>query len=324
MFFHSTVMSVWYLKKCNILKFLFPFSLSRPHYYIQFLPRLFLALISELISVKKKKRGRHPARVVDPARINRDRRANFVGRTRRGHDRSVFRQRKGAKEKERERSIQNGREQLFNNAPVPRNRERGCSQSSHSLAISSPAFLIPLLILSPMYMASSSLHSILCHPLASLRSVLSRERRAARSYFLRARAAMHSVPFSWLSSTFSLPPFCALLREHRPLVSLRGERNKASLLRDDIARREDLVFMCLICFLLREHHFFFIRNSFIEDFFEGPMVFSLRIEWQKWMRMKMWIANNFRVAMKDRVIRELSLTVIVTENFALDVILVRL
>lgn len=41
--------------------------------------------------------------------------------------------------------------------------------------------------------------------------------------------------------------------------------------------------------------------------------------------MKMWDANNFRVAMEDRVIRELGLAVVAEEeNLALDVILVRL
>lgn len=209
---------------------------------------------------------------------------NFVERrrTRHSHDRPVFRQRKGTREKERggeererERSSERAREQLFNNAPVPRNRERGCGRvlipSRYRRLLASPyRFSLSALL---CVASSSSPHSILRHPLTSLRSVpLARERRAAhfsRSRILPACARCDAFrpffpAFPHLAPSPSTP---VLIREHRPLVSVKGRRNKAPLLREDIARKGDLVFFLVsnMRFLLDAYHFFIGKTFLLKD-----------------------------------------------------------
>lgn len=115
-----------------------------------------------------------------------------------------------------------------------------------------PLSLSLLLVLTPVYtyvcVASSSPYSILRHPLPSLRSVsLARATRCTLlALVLPACARCDAlVPFSRLFSTSSLPLSPALIREHCPLVSVRGEREIKLCYCAKILRRKETSFLCV-------------------------------------------------------------------------------
>lgn len=201
---------------------------------------------------------------------------------RRGHDRSVFR--KGERERGGGGGGERKREREFRKGESSFSTTRQCHGIENEVAAefsfprdtavcfppppSAPSrFAPPSLFLSPV---RGLFFPIVFFATLQPRSVsfLSRERRAATllALVLPARAALRL----FFSPVFLLPPSFlpsgALIRERRSLVSVKG-RNKASLLRDDIARR-DLVFLCGSNMLsIRCISFFFIGNSSIEKLF---------------------------------------------------------
>lgn len=217
MFPRSAVMSVRHLKGGAI--FLLPFPLSHFHPYIQFLTLISRShLCAHFLEQKRngKKADGTPACRAD--RESRDRRVNFVEcrRTRRGHDRPVFRQREGRSQEEKKRvrekkEVRRAGESSFSTtAPLPRNGERGCggvlipSRYRRLLSAASSST-----IFSSSHLASSTPHSILRHPLASHRSTPFSLARASR----RALHASLALALPVCARCDTLRPFFpALLR----------------------------------------------------------------------------------------------------------------